>query len=135
MKVAKASLETHKLNLDFCKVLSPIDGRVGRHILTPGNLVKEDQTVLTTVVSLDPIFACFDVNEPTALRVRRAVGEGRRNPPAARTSSHPHGTRGRGRLRPPGVVDFVDNRVNPTTGTLLVRGVFGNPLPPDGPAC
>jgi multidrug efflux system membrane fusion protein len=75
IKVAQAGLEVSQLNLAFCKVISPIDGQVGRYYLTPGNLVVQDQTVLTTVVSHDPIYACVDVDEATMQRVRRAINE------------------------------------------------------------
>ena len=69
VKAAQASLEVYKLNLDFCKVTSPIDGQVSRYYLTRGNLVTQDQTLLTTVVSLDPMYAYVDVDSPTILRV------------------------------------------------------------------
>ncbi len=100
-KVAQASLETYRLNLDFCKVISPIDGRVSRCFLTPGNLVTQDKTVLTTVVSLDPIFACFDIDETSMLRVQQAIGE-ERTKPRRRAYSRLHGVTERGRFSPPG---------------------------------
>ena len=102
VKAAEASLETYKLNLSFCKVTSPIDGQVSRYYLTLGNLVTQDQTLLTTVVSLDPMYAYVDVDEPTVLRVRRAINEGRIKPYAQRAYSHPHGIAGRRRLSPQG---------------------------------
>ena len=68
LQAAKASLEVFKLNLSFCNVTSPIDGQVSRYFLTPGNLVNQDQTQLTTVVSLDPMYVYFDMDEVT-LRV------------------------------------------------------------------
>ena len=80
VKEAEASLKVYKLNLDFCRVVSPIDGQVSRYYLTLGNLVNQDQTLLTTVVSLDPIYAYVDVDEPTVLRVRRAINKGKSNP-------------------------------------------------------
>ena len=76
VKAFQASLEVYKLNLSFTKVTSPIDGQVSRYFLTLGNLVVQDQTLLTTVVSLDPMYVYFDVDEGTLLRVRRAVNEG-----------------------------------------------------------
>ena len=69
--------ESYQLNLDFTKVKSPIDGHVSRYYVTVGNLVNQDQTVLTTVVSLDPMYAYFDMDEPTLLKVRRAINEGK----------------------------------------------------------
>jgi membrane fusion protein, multidrug efflux system len=77
IKAYEASLDIYKLNLDFTKITSPIDGQVSRYYLTLGNLVNQDQTLLTTVVSLDPIYAYFEMDEPTILRIRRAINEGR----------------------------------------------------------
>ena len=76
LKAAKASLEVYKLNLTFCKVTSPIAGQVSRYYLTPGNLVNQDQSLLTTVVSLDPTYAYFDVDELTLLKVHQAIEQG-----------------------------------------------------------
>ncbi len=72
----KASLDIYKLNLQFTKVRSPIDGRISRYYLTKGNLVIQDQTLLTTVVSLDPMYVYFDMDEPTLLRIRSAINTG-----------------------------------------------------------
>ena len=102
VKAAEASLETYQLNLSFCKVTSPIDGQVSRYYLTLGNLVTQDQTLLTTVVSLDPIYAYVDVDEPTVLRVRRAINAGQIKPYSQRADSHPHGIAGRRGLSPQG---------------------------------
>jgi len=77
VKAAQAALEAYKLNLSFTKVTSPIDGQVSRYYLTLGNLVNQDQTLLTTVVSLDPMYVYFDMDEPTLLRIKRAINEGR----------------------------------------------------------
>jgi multidrug efflux system membrane fusion protein len=74
---SKASLEVFRLNLEFCAVKSPIDGQDGRYILTLGNLVNQDQTLLTTVVSLDPMYAYFDMDEATLVRIRQAVAQGK----------------------------------------------------------
>jgi len=77
VKAFEKNMEVYKLNHEFTRVTSPIDGQVSRYYLTLGNLVNQDQTLLTTVVSLDPMYAYFDVDEPTLLRVRRAINEGR----------------------------------------------------------
>ena len=129
---SQASLETYKLNLEFCKVTSPIDGQVSRYYLTLGNLVSQDQTLLTTVVSLDPVYAYFDVDEPTVLRVRRAINEGRIKPYGPGRIPVLMGLQGEDGFPRKGYIDFINNQVNPTTGSILVRGVFDNPLPPGG---
>ncbi len=78
VKASKASTEVYKLNLEFCQVTSPIAGRTSRYYLTLGNLVNQDQTLLTTVVSLDPMYAYFDMDEsPPCMRARRAISAGR----------------------------------------------------------
>jgi membrane fusion protein, multidrug efflux system len=132
VQAAKASLEVFKLNLTFCRVTSPIDGRVSRYFLTLGNLVNQDQTLLTTVVSLDPMYAYFDVDEPTVLRVRRAVNGGKINRPLDGLVPVLMGLQGEEGFPHRGNVDFVNNQVNPTTGSLSFRGVFPNPKPPGG---
>ncbi len=129
VKVAEASLKTAKLNLDFCKVTSPIDGQVSRYYITTGNLVSQDQTVLTTVVSQDTMYAYCDVDEPTVLRVRKAINAGTITPYAIGHIPIFMGLQGEEGFPREGYIDFANNQVNPTTGSILVRGVFDNPLP------
>ena len=132
VKAAEASLDVYQLNLSFCKVTAPIDGQVSRYYLTLGNLVTQDQTLLTTVVSLDPVYAYVDVDEPTLLRVRRAINAGLMKP--YKTGQIPLLMELQGETGFPrkGTIDFVNNQVNPTTGSILARGIFENPLPPGG---
>jgi RND family efflux transporter MFP subunit len=126
----KAAVERAKLDLGYTKVTAPVSGRVSRYVVTVGNLVQAgDQgggTLLTTIVSVDPMYAYFDVDEHTALRVRRLAREGKGDSPRdggypvflglANEEGHPH----------QGTIDFVDNQVNPRTGTIRLRGVFPN---------
>ena len=77
MDSQKKSLEVYELNKEFTRVLSPIDGQVSRYYLTLGNLVNQDQTLLTTIMSLDPMYAYFDVDERTWLQIRKALAEGK----------------------------------------------------------
>ena len=70
-------MNTARLNLDFTKVIAPVSGRISRQNIDPGNLVVADNTILTTVVSLDPIYAYFDVDERTTLRFRRLLEAGK----------------------------------------------------------
>jgi|SRR5579883_464356 len=130
---AKATAKLYALNLGYTRVTAPINGQVSRYYYTVGNLVTQDQTLLTTVVSVDPMYAYFDMDERTILRIRIAINEGKIKPRAKGTeipvemgleneSGYPH----------QGVVDFVNNVVNPSTGTIAVRGVFPNPLPANG---
>jgi multidrug efflux system membrane fusion protein len=130
--VARANLNSAELNLEWTRVTSPIDGVVSRYYYTLGNLVVQDQTLLTTVVSVDPIYAYFDVDENTVLRIREAINAGRIIPQAntediqvllgvGTEEGYPH----------IGHVSFFNNTVNPSTGTLAVRGTFPNPKPVD----
>src|SRR5262245_36007843 len=125
----KAAVEQAKLDLGFTKVLAPIDGRVSRYLLTVGNLVQSGQsggTALTTIVSVDPIYVYIDVDEHTVQYVRKLIREGKAKSARdvdlpimlglANDVGYPHR----------GVLNFVDNQVNPKTGTLRVRGVFRN---------
>jgi RND family efflux transporter MFP subunit len=84
---SQANLDIYRLNLQYTRVTSPIDGQVSRYFLTLGNLINQDQTLLTTVVSLDPIYAYFDVDQRNLLRIRRAINEGKLRPRRADAST------------------------------------------------
>jgi multidrug efflux system membrane fusion protein len=123
---AQAAVNAAQLNLEFTRVVSPIDGRVGRQLVNIGNLVQADSTQLTTIVSIDPIYAYFSIDELAALGYQRLVRDGK----LASTSDgkavvylrlqdendFPH----------EGTVNFADNAFDPTTGTLLIRATFPN---------
>jgi membrane fusion protein, multidrug efflux system len=128
VKAAQASLEVFSLNLSFCRVTSPIDGMVARYYLTLGNLVNQDQTLLTTVVSLDPMYAYFEMDEPTLVTIRQAVGAGRlkaREEGKVQVFMALQGEQG---YPHEGTINFVNNQVNPGTGSISVRGIFPNPV-------
>jgi multidrug efflux system membrane fusion protein len=129
IKAAQSTLEVYRLNLEFCKVTSPIDGQVSRYYYTLGNLVNQDQTLLTTVVSLDPMYAYFDMDERTLLRIRRDLAQGKIQAVKDRSDIQVlMGLEGdEGYPYPPGHLDFVNNAINPSTATIAVRGVFDNP--------
>jgi RND family efflux transporter MFP subunit len=128
VEVAKANRNMARLNLSFTKVRSPISGRVGRTQLDTGNLVRADETILTTVVSMDPMYAYFDVDERTMLRLHRYAEEGRIELSGERAAAVPvkMGLADEEGYPHDGVVNFVDNRLDPSTGTLQVRGIFKN---------
>lgn len=129
---SKASLDLYKLNLAFTKVTSPIDGQVSRYYLTTGNLVNQDQTLLTTVVSPDPMYVYFDMDEPTLLRIRHAVNSGEIKRDKDTRFPVLMGLQGEEGFPHTGTVDFVNNQVNSATGSIAVRGVFENPRPEGG---
>src|ERR1700690_86967 len=132
VQAAKASLEVYKLNLGFCKVLSPLTGQISRYYLTPGNLVNQDQTQLTPVVSVDPMYVYFDIDENTVLRIRRAVNEGKIQRYQQGEIPIYIGLEGEDGYPHTGTVNFVNNQVNPGTGSITVRGVVPNPKPEKG---
>jgi membrane fusion protein, multidrug efflux system len=122
VKAAKASLETYKLNLDFCTVKSPIDGQAGRFNQPLGNLIMQDSTLLTTVQSVDPIYVYFDMDMPSHRKFQTGMSGVKDGKIAV--SMALQGEEGYPRQ---GTLDFLNNLVNPATDTLLVRGVFANP--------
>lgn len=120
----QAQLEKAQLDLGFTRITAPIDGRVGRAEITAGNLVSAGQSLLTSLVSTDRVYAYFDADERVFLKhleqARQAGGDARADNPVylglSGEDGHPH----QGRL------DFLDNQVNPRTGTIRGRAVFDN---------
>ena len=124
---ARAALESAKLNLEFCTVTAPIDGRASLANVTVGNLVSADgKDPLTTIVSTNPVYAYADVDERSLLRyIRYYLGKekGAHDVDEVKVpiqlslqdeTDFPH----------TGYIDFIDNRVDPSTGTIRLRGVF-----------
>ena len=133
VKAFEKSMEISKLSYEFTRVVSPIDGQISRYYLTLGNLVNQDQTLLTTVVSVDPMYVYFEMDEPTLLRTRKAVNEGKIKLPDKGTEIPVSmALEGEDGFPHQGTINFVNNQVNPGTGSILVRGVFPNPLPKRG---
>jgi membrane fusion protein, multidrug efflux system len=121
-----AAVESAKLNLTFTQVTSPITGRISREQVTVGNLVQADSTLLTNIVSVDPIYAYFNVDERSVLNYQQLVRTGKM--PDARSASVPVYLQLDNESGFPhqGVIDFINNQFNSSTGTLQVRGVFPN---------
>lgn len=130
MLAAKAAQESARLELEFCEVKSPIDGRVGRALVTVGNNVSGVDgftTLMTTVVSVDPIYAYSAVDETSLLKLQGLLREGRLPVDAqgrvavemrlASETGHPH----------KGYLESLDNRVDAATGSIALRTVFPNP--------
>ncbi|MFH1113311.1 MAG: efflux RND transporter periplasmic adaptor subunit [Pseudomonadota bacterium] len=130
VELADAELDKAKLNLEWSRVTSPIDGRVSRNKVDIGNLVgANEKTLLTTVVHDDPIYAYFNVSELDLLPIMRRFSEekaDRSSKEKARTplflgladeTGYPH----------KGHLDFTETTVDASTGTIQVRGIFPNP--------
>jgi RND family efflux transporter MFP subunit len=126
VEAAKAALDAAALNLEFTRVTAPISGRISRALVTSGNFVTSGQTPLTTLVSLDPIYVSFDGDEQEYLKYSKVAREATadqaheaRNPVQvglANESGFPH----------QGVIVFVDNALDPTTGTIRSRALLEN---------
>jgi multidrug efflux system membrane fusion protein len=129
---AVASAEMAKINVEYTRITSPIDGRISRKMITEGNLVNGNQgqsTLLTTIVSLDPVYCYFDADEAAVLKYQQLARDGKGGDfrdgqvacevELANETNYPH----------KGVLDFLDNHMDPATGTLRVRGVLPNPAP------
>ena len=122
----QAAVNAAKLNLEFTGVTSPIDGRVGRQLVNIGNLVQADSTQLTTIVSVDPIYAYFSMDELAALTYQRLVRDGKL--PSTGDGKAPvylqlQDEKG---FSHEGTINFSDNVFDSSTGTLLIRATFPN---------
>ncbi len=120
LAAARARLAQSDLQLSFTRISSPIEGRVSAARLRPGNLVSAGEPVLTTVVSVDPIRVAFDADERALLRYR-----GNGTDPAKAKLAVDIGNAGRFEFE--GRLDFIDNALDPRTGTVRMRGVLPNP--------
>ncbi|HEX3999885.1 MAG TPA: efflux RND transporter periplasmic adaptor subunit [Pirellulales bacterium] len=126
IETSKANMATAKLNLAFTKVVAPFSGRISARMVDPGNLVIADTTPLTTIVTEDPIYAYFFVDEHTLLRVRRL---NERNKVKSMQDTRPEvqlGLTDETDFPHKGKIDFEDNQVDQQTGTLRLRGIFPN---------
>jgi multidrug efflux system membrane fusion protein len=129
VRAAEAAAQTARLNLEFTEIRAPISGRIGRELVTQGNLVSGGGagTLLTIIVSVDPVYVYVDADERAVLKYRRLAEAGKRT--SAREtritaklalideSDFPH----------EGYIDYIDPRMDPSTGTLRARAVFSNP--------
>jgi len=126
---ASGALKAARLNIEFTHVMAPITGRVSRHLVSAGNLVQGSDggsTLLTSIVSLDPIYIYFDVDEATYQRNSRLWFEGKR--PSSRDTPNPVQVTLTGETKPSheGKMDFLDNRLDVSTATLRSRAVIPN---------
>src|SRR6266550_8416998 len=126
---AAGALKAAQLNIEFTHVVAPIGGRVSRHLVSIGNLVQGSEgssTLLTSIVSLDPIYIYFDMDEATYLKNNRLYFEGKR--PSSRENPNPVQVSLTGEAKPSheGTMNFLDNRLDLSTGTLRGRATIPN---------
>ncbi|MGV1014819.1 MAG: efflux RND transporter periplasmic adaptor subunit, partial [Methyloceanibacter sp.] len=130
---AIAAVNQAELNLDYTRVLAPVSGRVGRHEVSVGNLIMGgtggSTTLLTTIVSLDPIWLMFNVSEGDGMTYKRLTARGEVK--SVRDAGDPVGVQGQlmdeKEWTLEGTIDFVDNQYDRSSGTIRVRAAFSNP--------
>ncbi len=121
---AKAAAETARLDLSYTKIASPLDGRIGQKLVSDGNLVEAGQTLLTTIMSLDPIYFYFDIDQQTYLDYARAHPDQKKDAldipvTLSLTDKADYSLQGH--------IDFVDNTLDASTGSMRARAVLANP--------
>jgi RND family efflux transporter MFP subunit len=126
---ARAAVDAARLNIEFTRITSPITGRVSKAIVTAGNLVtggSNAATLLTTVVSIDPIYVTFEGDEQVYLKYTELARRGER--PSSRDAANPvlMGLANEDGYPHQGTMAFVDNQIDPRTGTIRARASFGN---------
>ena len=126
---SEAAIQATKLNVEYTQVTAPISGRISRKLVTEGNLINGGTggTLLTTIVSLDPIYCYAEADEQSFLKYTRLAQEGKR--PSSRQVRNPAYLALADETGFPhkGYIDFVDNQLDPNTGTIRGRGIFPNP--------
>jgi RND family efflux transporter MFP subunit len=127
---AEASVRSAELDVEFTQIRAPITGRISRKLVSEGNFITGGSgsgTLLTTIVSIDPIYFYFDISEADFLKYKRLIEEGRR--PSSRETANPIevGLQGDAGFPIKGKMSFVDNRIDPSTGSLRERATFDNP--------
>lgn len=117
---AQAALDTAELDLEYTRITAPISGRVGRAMVTRGNLANADQSLLTTLVSIDPVHVYFEADEQVAFASQALLVGDAPNSLTIELGGDPQ-------RQYIGALDFIDNHLNPNTGTLQFRAVLANP--------
>lgn len=125
---AMAKVDAAKLDVEFTKITAPCSGTIGRNLIDVGNLVAADVTELANIVAVDPIFVYFDLDEATALKIQNLLLEGKIE--ASTDHTFPVGVQLVGETGFPheAEVDFIDNRLDPNTGTIRMRATLKNPI-------
>ncbi|HKU96958.1 MAG TPA: efflux RND transporter periplasmic adaptor subunit, partial [Vineibacter sp.] len=125
---AKASLEQSRLNYEFTEIRAPITGRISRKLVTEGNLINANSTMLTTIVSIDPIYFYFDIDERSYLAYQRLAQQGSNSTGNGGSTGLPVMVMltDEKEYSHKGTLDFTDNRLDTATGTMRLRASFPN---------
>ena len=133
MTAAKANLQLARINLGYTRVTAPFDGRMDRHLVSPGNLVgAAGPTALADITRMDPIYAYFTLNERDLIRLMERRRETAQIPQSETAVSVFAGLKGSEDYPFEGRLDFVSSSLDPNTGTILLRAVFSNPKSASG---
>ena len=131
INVAQAAVDAAKLNLEYTRIMAPVSGRISAHAISIGNLVTGGSgggtTLLTTIVSLDPIRLLFDVSEANLLEYQRAISEGRLKSVREGNVEVQAQLIDEDKWSMKGTIDFIDNQVDRSAGTIRVRALLPNP--------
>nr|BAL54598.1 efflux transporter, RND family, MFP subunit [uncultured prokaryote] len=117
VKADRAQLENAKLQLQYCYIHSPIDGRIGSILVHPGNIIKPNETTMAVINQVKPVYISFSVPEYELLRIKKAMAKQR-----LRVEANIQGTD----RKEVGELTFIDNAVNPSTGTIMMKATFPN---------
>lgn len=124
----EAAYETSQIQLGYTEIRAPINGQISRTQVTRGNLVgQNDNTTLTNIVSMDPVFIYFDVPERDLIEYQRTMREGQKDTLLSRSLPVEVGVANETGYPHVGVIDFRENRVDMGTGTVRIRGRLPNP--------
>ncbi len=126
MQAAQASAGRAKLDMEYAEIRAPFSGRIGRKNISIGNLVKIDDTLLTTLVAVDPIHFYFDIDERSALQAMRLQFPDAGGKPTAKPRDVMIALADETEAKHAGALDFVDNKLDETTGSLRMRAVVTN---------
>ena len=127
--VDRAQLDVARLNMSFTKVRAPMGGQISRTLVDPGNLIRQDNTLLTDIVAADNLYVYFDLNDEAMQRVRGLIDQGRVETGPGKEVPVLVGLSDDETFPYKGMVNFSENKLDAATGTLRVRGEIANPRP------
>ncbi|OWK47355.1 efflux RND transporter periplasmic adaptor subunit [Fimbriiglobus ruber] len=126
--VAIAARRLAQQNVEYTEIHAPLSGRMSRRYADPGNLIKADDTILSSVVQIDPIHVNFDIDDRTMLHARRLIQEGKMTSSRVKAMEVKVGLPDEEGFSLTGIVNFTDNKIDPGTGTLRARAVVDNKI-------
>jgi membrane fusion protein, multidrug efflux system len=129
LDAAKAARDIARLNMEFTKIRAPMSGQLSRTLVDPGNLVRQDVTILNDIGMADKLYVYFDLNEDSMQRVRGLIDQGEVGTAAGKEVPVLVGLSDEDEFPYKGLVNFSENKLDAATGTLRVRGIIDNPRP------